>query len=922
VQAGAGALTGRVIAHYQMLEKLGEGGMGVVYKARDTHLDRFVAIKVLPPGKTLDPDSKRRFVQEARAASALNHPGIVTVYDISSEGGQDFIVMEFLSGKPLDRLIPRGGLPIGDALKYALQIADALTTAHAGGIIHRDLKPANIMVDDHGRVKVLDFGLAKLAGSPESDGASTRTAPLLTAEGRIVGTAAYMSPEQAEGKPVDARSDVFSFGAVLYEMVTGGPAFRGDTSISTLAAVIKQDPQPFGPDVPRDLARIILRCLRKDPDRRYQHMVDLKVALADLKEESESGGLAAVPSPRLRRRWLPVAALAAAAVALMAAILWWTQAPDHPAQSAERIRVTFDSGLTTDPALSPDGKLVVYASDRAGHGNLDIWIQNLASGEKRQLTDDPADERAPSFSPDGSRVVFRSEKQGGGIFTVSALGGGEPRLLATGGWAPRYSPDGSLIAYHTGGPWLVGGLGAELRVAAASGGPAKRIATGLDDAWNPLWTGDGEHLVFVGFEKDDWDWWVVPIAGGPSVSTGAAAALRRAGFRMQADDVPVWTPDAWLDDSIVFSGQIGNARNLWQIRISSRTWRVIEPPEPVTSGTSLEAAPTVATIAEQGTPAVRLAFASQVSTLNVYELPVDANRGTVLASEPRRVTSSAYDMQSSLSADGRRLVFVSTRSGSADIWLKDLESGKETALTSTSANEFGPVISPDGSRVGYQLLENDLWDFFLLPIGSDGQPGVAEKVCEDCVRVWDFSSDGRRFLFAGQLNRPSPGPMSLVLYDLVSRRSTGLVNPQRGNLAMGRFSPDQRWISFTEITRPGHSRIDIMPFAGGAVSSPDQWIAVTNDQSGHDKGVWSPDGNLLYFASTRDGFLCIWAQRLDPESKRPVGPPLDIYHSHSARRSLLNAGILPLTLNVAPGRLLFQLGEITGNIWMVQWKAR
>ncbi|HET9263280.1 MAG TPA: protein kinase [Vicinamibacterales bacterium] len=920
MRIGADSLTGRVIAHYQILEKLGEGGMGVVYKARDTHLDRFVAIKVLPPGKVLDPDSKRRFVQEARAASALNHPGIVTVHDVSSEGCQDFIVMEYLSGKPLDRRIPSRGLPIGEALKYALQIADALATAHSGGIIHRDLKPANIMVDDHGTVKVLDFGLAKLAGPPDSDWASTRSALVRTAEGTIVGTVAYMSPEQAQGKPVDARSDVFSFGAVLYEMVTGRPAFRGDTRISTLAAVINQDPPPAGPDVPRDLERIIVRCLRKDPDRRFHHVIDLKVALADLEEEFDSGALAAAPSPRRRRRWVPVAALAAAATALIAVLLLWKKAPGNPAAAADRTRVTFDSGLTTDPALSPDGKLVVYASDRAGQGNLDLWIQNLASGETTRLTDDPADERAPCFSPDGSRIVFRSEKQGGGIFTVSALGGGEPRPVATGGQAPRYSPDGSLIAYHTGGARAVGGLGSELRVVAASGGQPKRVETGVKEAWHPLWTGDGEHLVFVGGDGvHNMDWWVVPIAGGSAVPTGALDALRRAGFKERGDDALMTTLDAWLDDSIIFSGEIGNATNLWRLRISSTTWKVIGPPERVTSGTSIETVPSVATITERGTPAVRLAFASLVSTINVYDLPVDANRGTVLGSEPRRVTSSAYDASSSLSADGRRLAFVSTRAGSADIWLKDLESGKETALTSTSADEFGPEISPDGNTVGYQLIENGHWDFFLLPVGSDGQPGVAERVCEDCARVWDLSSDGKRLLFGFQSGSEW---MSLVLYDLVSRRKTELVNAPRRNLARARFSPDDRWISFHEMTGRGHSRVTIMPFAEGTITSLDQWIAVTDDKSFDDKPVWSPDGNLLYFTSDRDGSRCIWAQRLDPPTKRPVGPPLEIYHSHSARRSLLNAEIIPLELHVAPGRLLFHLGEITGNIWMVEWKTR
>ena len=380
------------------------------------------------------------------------------------------------------------------------------------------------------------------------------------------------------------------------------------------------------------------------------------------------------------------------------------------------------------------------------------------------------------------------------------------------------------------------------------------------------------------------------------------------------------TPDAWLEDSIIFSGQIGNTRNLWRLRISPSTWKVIEPPEPVTSGTSIEAAPTVATISEEGTAAVRLAFASLVSTLNVYDLPVDANRGTLVASEPRRVTSSAYDAQSSLSADGRRLAFVSTRSGSPAIWLKDLESGKETALTSTNADEFGPEISPDGNVVGYQIIENNRWGFFLLPIGEDGQPGVADRVCEDCARVWDLSSDGRYFVFGFQSGSQS---MSLVLYDLVSRRKTELVNSPDRNLVRARFSPDERWISFVQhVPGAGRSRVYIIPFAEGTVSSPDQWIAVTDDSSFYDKPVWSPDGNLMYFTSDRDGFRCIWAQRLDPKTKRPVGGAFEIYHSHNARRSLLNAAVIPLELHVAPGRLLFHLGENTGNIWMVEWKTR
>ena len=303
-------MIGKTIAHYQILEKLGEGGMGVVYKARDTHLDRLVALKVLPPEKVADPERKRRFVQEAKAASALNHPNIITIYDINQENGLDFIAMEFVNGKTLDQLLGRRGFRLGEVLKSAVEIADALARAHAAGIVHRDLKPSNIMVTEEGLVKVLDFGLAKLVEPRESDDwaetlATRRDEAADTEEGTIVGTVAYMSPEQAEGKKLDARSDIFSFGSVLYEMVTGRQAFRGDSKMSTLAAILHKEPKPVSEvkeDVPHDLEKIINRCLRKDPSRRFQAMPDLKVALQELKEESDSGTLATTAVPQLARR--------------------------------------------------------------------------------------------------------------------------------------------------------------------------------------------------------------------------------------------------------------------------------------------------------------------------------------------------------------------------------------------------------------------------------------------------------------------------------------------------------------------------------------------------------------------------------------------------------------------------------------------
>jgi serine/threonine protein kinase len=289
-------MIGQALGHYRIEAKLGEGGMGVVYQAFDTHLDRPVAIKILRADATTSPERQRRFVQEAKAASALNHPNIIHIYDISSSGDTDFIAMEFVAGKTLHQLIGKNDLHLKDTLKYSIQIADALARAHSAGIVHRDLKPANIIIDEDGRVKLLDFGLAKLTEKTLDSEAAAATvtaedAPL-TEEGSIVGTVAYMSPEQAEGTKVDARSDIFSFGSVLYEMVTGRRPFEGATKMSTISAILQKEPPPPGSlarNLPAELEKIILRCLRKDRERRTQHIDDVKLALEELRDDSASG---------------------------------------------------------------------------------------------------------------------------------------------------------------------------------------------------------------------------------------------------------------------------------------------------------------------------------------------------------------------------------------------------------------------------------------------------------------------------------------------------------------------------------------------------------------------------------------------------------------------------------------------------------
>ncbi len=451
-------MIGKTLGHYQITEKLGEGGMGVVYRARDTHLDRFAAVKVLPPEKVSDPERKRRFIQEARAASALNHPSIITIYDIDQAEGIDFIAMEYVAGKTMDELIPRKGMRLSLALKYAVQIADALARAHGAGIIHRDLKPSNVMVDEHGLVKVLDFGLAKLteAAGPEAETAATRTG-----EGTILGTAAYMSPEQAEGKHIDTRSDIFSFGSMLYEMLTGQRAFRGDTRASTIASILREEPKPVSQvaeGLPRDAEKIVRRCLRKDPEHRFQTMADLRVALEELKEESDSGVLESTggvkPKPRRKFVW----AFGALATLVIATVGVWFVRSRVGTQEAPLTPVPLTSyaGSEYGASFSPDGSQVAFGWNGEKEDNWDIYIKLVGSEPPFRLTTNKADEGWPAWSPDGRQIAFlRNLGAGkGAVVLISPLGGPERILTECHSFEAEFvtgpflswSPDGRALA--------------------------------------------------------------------------------------------------------------------------------------------------------------------------------------------------------------------------------------------------------------------------------------------------------------------------------------------------------------------------------------------------------------------------------------------------------------------------------------------
>jgi Tol biopolymer transport system component len=504
--------------------------------------------------------------------------------------------------------------------------------------------------------------------------------------------------------------------------------------------------------------------------------------------------------------------------------------------------------------------------------------------------------------------------------------GGQPRMIAREGRHPRFSPDGKWLVYDIGKVTSGAGLGGPLEVAPVTGGVARRIGNGIFITSHPLWTPDGQHVLCYGSDGKSFDWWVVPVNAGEPVKTGAFDALRKAGFKVDGDDAPIVAPGDWLGQQVIFSGQLRGTRNLWQLSLSPGTWQTAGLPTRLTTGASIEVQPSVAVAGKS----VRTVFSSLVSQLNVWSLPIDADGARAVRPEPQQLTTSAYDAQCSITADGAKLAFVSTRTGNPDIWLKDLRTGDESALTRTSNDEFGPVIAADGSQVLYQTVEKNTWNIDRIRMGTNGQAGPPERVCAGCMRLWDVSSDGKKALY---MYRAGPRA-SVGLMDLESGRKVELLSHPGYAFFRVRFSPDNRWISVntmkfqaiitgvvrSRVTGIIRSRIYVVPLRGDTAAPEPEWVAVTDDLSLHDKPVWSPNGSVLYFTSDQDGFRCIYAQRLDPATKRPLGPRLAIYHSHQARRSILNADILPLELGVARDRLVFHLAEITGNVWMLERK--
>ncbi|HEY1678578.1 MAG TPA: protein kinase [Candidatus Sulfotelmatobacter sp.] len=808
-------MIGKSLRSYRVESKLGAGGMGVVYKAVDARLGRAVAIKVLSSA-ALNADRERRFAQEAKAASSLNHPNIVTIYDIDTQevDGKpvQYIAMEFVAGETLDHLIGRKGLRIRDVLKYAIQIADALAAAHAAGIVHRDLKPSNVIVTAQGLVKVLDFGLAKLNESGNADAYAETMhgdGSPLTEEGTILGTVAYMSPEQADGKNVDRRSDIFSFGSVLYEMATGQRAFAGGSKLSSLSAVMYKDPQPASQsvaDVPPELDRIIARCLKKDPSRRWQTMADVKVALEELQDEMESSNFAVsapVQSARGTSRTKAWTGLGLLAGVLLGAALAasYEQRYSRPVEPPSFQRLTFRRGDVTSAKFAP-GDNVVYSAEWDGEPST-LFAAQPGIRESRPLSLPPA--RVLAISPKGEMAILLGGEDTGTLARV-AFGGGAPRPVLENVSGADWGPDGESLA-------VVRTVGGKYRLEYPVG--TVLYENEKRPPQMPRVSADGKLVAFFDFDMEVGDY-ALCIVGANHPRQVLSRGWRAIGALN-------WSPDS---REVWFSGgQPGGDPALYAVTLSGQQRLVTQ-----TGGIIV-----MQDVARDG----RVLLSTVNSRLGISFL---APNGT--ARDLAWLDSSLmYD----LSNDGKSMVFVELSNGqgrNSAIYLRKTDGSPAIQLGYGNR----PSLSPDGKWVACIHHDADKSSLMLLPTG----PGESLFPKIDGIHFdgVEWFADNKHILFTGN---ESGHPTRTWTYDLEASRATPLTpEGTRGTLV----SPDGKW--FITVNP---QKLLLASVAGGAPAE-----AIAELQPGESAVRWSGDGRYL-FLQKRDA-ASIQISRVEVASRR------------------------------------------------------
>jgi len=799
-EVSLGEFVGQTVSHYRIMEKLGAGGMGVVYKAEDLNLGRKVALKFLPEELLEHRQALDRFQREARTASVLNHPNICIIHEVGEHAGQPFIAMELLEGETLDRRI--GGKPLRtqELLKWAIEIADALQAAHSEGIIHRDIKPANIMITRRRQAKVLDFGLAKLIGEPgtaagtpqQTCAAVEDPVTLQTNTGMAIGTWAYMSPEQARGEALDERTDVFSFGTVLYEMVTGQRAFQGDSKMSILAAVLNQDPTSAGEvtqALPHDLEKIISRCLRKDPSRRFQHMIDLKLALEDLKEESASGQLAlkdgtdssGKPKRFSLLRWVT---LAVAGVSLaVAGWFWLGRSTAQPVESLISVPLTSYPGQERQPCFSPDGNQVAFSWNGEKQDNFDIYVRLIVTGAQRRLTSAPEADSSPAWSPDGNFIAFVREGSGvkAAVYLVSPLGGQERRVADI---SPTHrdsylrglawTPDGdSLVVTDRNSDSEPLGL----FLLSVESGEKRRLTSAPDKVFidsQPAFSLDGRILAFVRDSNGGFrDIYLLSLSqnfqpiGEPKQLTLDGPETFR----------PVWTAEG---REIIFSAGPVFSPNLFR-----------------TAATGVGKPQRLAAVGEDGSEAAishrthRLVYTRELRDADIWRLEVPRPHGKI-SSPIKLISSTRVDRDAQLSPDGKKIVFGSNKTGTFEIWICDSDGSNAQRLTSIVGFCRYPQWSPDGEQIAFSSLLKRRWELHVISTNGGKPKRLASSPANDGGPRW--SRDGKWIYF--QSDRSGENQ--------VWKMPAGGGEPRRVTKKGGMWaleSPDGQWVYYSQRNR-------------------------------------------------------------------------------------------------------------------------
>ena len=850
--------------------------MGEVYRARDSRLGREVAVKILPEALARDPDRISRFEREARALAALSHPNVLAIHDFGREGEIAYAVTELLEGETLRERLLRDRPSWRRAAEITAGMADALAAAHAHHIVHRDLKPENVFLTSDGRVKVLDFGLAKVI-EPILPEASTLTSPTSTAEGRLVGTVSYMSPEQARGLAVDSKSDIFSLGCVLYEMLAGRRPFDRPTIADTISAILHEEPAPVGESStvhpPPALVAIVSRCLEKSPEERFHSAHDLALALRSL---SGGSGEAARPPAKSRARRRPartaVIAIAAGlgAIALLGVAWRAFRASDAPPDTWTSYQLTSSPGLETEPAVSPDGRYVAFTSDAAG--TEDIWVADARGGEPLQLTDrpgrgeTPTSDRSPAWDPDGRSLLFSSSSRSGvrSVWRIPALGG-SPSPVVEAADEPAVSRDGALLAFTREGP-----SGHRRIWVAPTGSPAaaRPLTTEVDGLWDhsgPAFSPDGKTICYSDFR----DLWSVDLAGGRS---------RRLTDDGAFDSEPVFSPEGL---AIYFASRRERVGAIWRLAVAGGT------PRRVTSGTGPECSPSFSADGET------IAYSTYRRNSDV--LVVDRLRGAV-----HRIGGELHEETPAMAPDGSAVVFTSDRHGASDLWLQPLHDGRpEGALRRlTDLADGGPATpdySPDGRFIAFFRAVRGERDIWLLPsAGGAPQPVVAGPGPDLHP---SFSPDGTRLAFVSGRS----GSQNVWIVELKDGARAG--EPWRlteGPAAetFPAWSPQGTRIAFLR----GDELWTVDARAGAAPARTPIRNLLSN-------AVWEPDGASVVAAGAWDGRASVRRLSLARGTQEELHPPVS-----------LNADTRSAYISASRDRLLLavHVSEVRGDVWVAR----